>query len=97
MEKGEGLRVVGKGGRVKCGKGGRLVRKGLRVEKGIWVRCGKGGRVNGWLKGEGLRIGKRGWVKRGGEKGWVKGERLRVVGQRLRVAKGGGLRVVGTG
>jgi hypothetical protein len=53
VEKGEGLRVVGKGGRVKCGKGGRLVRKGLRVEKGIWVRCGKGGRVNGRLKGKG--------------------------------------------
>ena len=32
--KGEGLRVVGKGGRVKFGKGGRL-------------RVGKGGRVNG--------------------------------------------------
>ena len=44
---------MGKGGRDKGGKGGRLVRKGLRVEKGIWVRCGKGGRVNGRLKGKG--------------------------------------------
>jgi hypothetical protein len=34
LGKGEGLRVVGKGGRYKCGKGGRL-------------RVGKGGRVKG--------------------------------------------------
>ena len=34
LGKGEGLRVVGKGGRYKCGKGGKL-------------RVGKGGRVKG--------------------------------------------------
>ena len=38
LGKGEGLRVVGKGGRVKCGKGGRIrvgKREGLRWwEKG---------------------------------------------------------------
>jgi hypothetical protein len=34
LGKGEGLRVVGKGGRYKCGKGERL-------------RVGKGGRVKG--------------------------------------------------
>ena len=39
LGKGEGLRVVGKGGRYKCGKGGRL-----RVGKGIRV-VGKRGRV----------------------------------------------------
>jgi hypothetical protein len=33
LGKGEGLRVVGKGGRYKCGKGGRLRgRKGGRVK-----------------------------------------------------------------
>ena len=45
-EKGEGLWVVGKGGKVKCRKGGRL-----RVGKGEGLRVvGKGVRLKG--KGE---------------------------------------------
>ena len=45
MEKGEGLRVVGKEGRV---KGGGEKREGLRVEKGEGLRVvGKEGRVKG--------------------------------------------------
>ena len=56
MGKGEGLKVVGKGGRVKGGKGGRLrVGKGLRVVgKRGRVKCGIGGRLRVG-KGEGLR------------------------------------------
>jgi hypothetical protein len=51
--KGEGLRVVGKGGKVKCRKGGRL-----RVGKGEGLRVGgKGvrlkGKGRGTVKGEG--------------------------------------------
>ena len=49
--KGEGLKVVGKGGKVKCRKRGRL-----------WVGKGEGLRVVG--KGEGLRVEKgkgKGW------------------------------------
>ena len=60
LGKGEGLRVVGKGGRYKCGKGGRLrVGEGLReVGKGGRVKCGKGGRIR-----VGKREGLRWWEK----------------------------------
>ena len=54
LGKGEGLRVVGKGGRYKCGKGGRL----REVGKGGRVKCGKGGRIR-----VGKREGLRWWEK----------------------------------
>ena len=50
-EKGEGLRVVGKGGKVKCRKGGRL-----RVGKGEDLRVVVKGEGKGEKRGRGKHV-----------------------------------------